>query len=70
MKDFLGNELSVGDKVLVTTYHQSGMVRGTVVQITPKRCRVTFELYEYCPNEEKLLDSFQILLLPNLEVDS
>lgn len=42
MKDFLGYELEVGDEVVTTPKHYRGLVRATVLKITPQKVRVSY----------------------------
>ena len=43
MKDFLGNELSVGDKVITIIPNYRGLVLATVIKFTPKKVRVSYK---------------------------
>lgn len=36
MKDFLGQEVSVGDRVVFTSYGGEGMSKGTIEKMSPK----------------------------------
>ena len=36
MKDFLGQEVSVGDAVILTAYSGSGLSKGTIIKVNPK----------------------------------
>lgn len=36
MKDFLGQEVAVGDTVVLTAYSGSGLSKGTITKIDPK----------------------------------
>ncbi len=40
MKDFLGNELNVGDKVVCIELNYKNLVKGEIVKITPKAMKV------------------------------
>lgn len=40
MKDFLGNQLNVGDKVVCIELNYKNLVRGEVTKITPQAMRV------------------------------
>lgn len=42
MKDFLGNELKVGDEVACIQLGYKNLVRGTVVKLTPQAMRVNW----------------------------
>lgn len=42
MKDFLGNELNVGDEVVCIELNYKNLKRATVVRITPKTIFVTY----------------------------
>ena len=40
MKDFLGNDLSTGDRVVLTAPNYRSLVKATVIGFTPKNVRV------------------------------
>lgn len=40
MKDFLGNQLNIGDKVVCIELNYKNLVRGEVIKITPQAMRV------------------------------
>lgn len=42
MKDFFGQELNIGDKVAVTPKDYRGLVEATIISLTPKNVRVTY----------------------------
>lgn len=39
-RDFLGNELKVGDDVVFMLIGYRDLRRGTIVKMTPKKCRI------------------------------
>lgn len=47
MKDFLGNELQVGDKVVCLERDYRNLIRATVVKLTPKMIFVEFTRKTY-----------------------
>ena len=42
MKDFLGQEISIGDTVVLTAPEYRHFVKAKVIQFTPKKVRVEF----------------------------
>jgi hypothetical protein len=42
MKDFLGQEISIGDTVVLTAPKYRHFVKAKVIQFTPKKVRVEF----------------------------
>lgn len=42
MKDFLGYELEVGDEVVTTPKNYRGLVKATVLKLTPQKIRVSY----------------------------
>lgn len=42
MRDFLGQNISVGDSVVTTPKNYRGLVKATVVAFTPKKVRVRY----------------------------
>lgn len=47
MKDFLGQEVSVGDRVVITSYGGYGLSKGTIEKINPKTVVVRTSPGEY-----------------------
>lgn len=45
MKDFLGNEVKVGDKVACLEKGYNNLVTAKVVKLTPQKIRVTYDHY-------------------------
>ena len=44
MKDFLGQELQVGDIVVVAPKNYRGLVKAKVVSLTPQKVRLTYRV--------------------------
>ena len=42
MKDFLDNELAIGDEVVATPKNYRGLVRAQIVAFTPQQVRVKY----------------------------
>jgi hypothetical protein len=42
MKDFLGNQVNVGDKIVCIELGYKNLVHGEIVKITPKAMRVKY----------------------------
>jgi hypothetical protein len=59
MKDFLGQELTIGDRVIVPEYYNYvGFSWGTIIKFTPKMVRVSYGAPQ-CG--ERLLDTRAVL---------
>jgi hypothetical protein len=43
MKDFIGQELSIGDTVVTTPKHYRGLVKAVIISFTPKQVRVLYK---------------------------
>lgn len=43
MKDYIGQELKVGDKVVFVRQHYTSLAKGTIVKFTPKAAKIRFE---------------------------
>jgi len=45
MKDFLGRELAIDDKVVSTIKNYRGLIRAKIIQFTPQKVRVEYKSY-------------------------
>lgn len=67
-KDFLGNELSLGDEVVFVQQNYRNYLRGHIVAFTPKNVRVSFigdSRYPSSINEILQQDSQLIKVMKN-----
>lgn len=40
MKDYLGNELKIGDEVIATNIHFADLIIGKIIRFTPKKVEI------------------------------
>ena len=52
--DLLGNEVQVGDEVIIMEPHYKDYINGTILKFTPKGFRVKYQ----CPNFAHPTDTF------------
>lgn len=43
MKDFLGQEVAVGDTVILTAYSGTGLIKGTILKVNKSTVEVSME---------------------------
>ena len=64
MKDLIGNELSIGDKVITTVQGYEELVIGKITKFTPQKCYVEFipnpSNPSYVVTKPKLKNNYQI----------
>jgi hypothetical protein len=61
-RDFLGQELAVGDRVIIPDAHgYAGFNWGTIIKITPKMVRVAYKSESNYSDGEKVLDPRAVL---------
>lgn len=65
MKDFLGQELQIGDEVIFSPKHYKyTLVTGTIIKFTPQKIRVA---YKFNYGGEYLLEPAQLIKKPTKE---
>lgn len=73
MKDYIGQELKLNDKVVFVRQHYTSLAKGTIVKFTPKGARIRFEdANKDCFNSDKNLHikySDQIIKVSKEEQD-
>lgn len=47
MKDYLGNELEVGDQVVFVRLNYRDLMKGTIIKLTPKMVRIGWKSKRY-----------------------
>lgn len=70
MKDCLGNELHIGDKVICADMNNSDLLIGEIIAFTPKKARIRYVRSEFnnCPGQqESLKESYQIYRRPDAD---
>ena len=65
MKDFLGNELQVGDNVVFVQLGYRNLLKGVVSKITPKTILITHAMTNTCSTETKQTPSQVVKFDPN-----
>lgn len=66
MKDVVGQDVSIGDRVVITRTGYRDMVPGEVVKLTPKGCKVRWNTgSEYSPVEDTFRTSDMIVKVPS-----
>lgn len=65
MKDFLGNELEIGDEVIFSPKHYKySLVIGKITAFTPKKIRVVYRFIHENYDYDYLLEPAQLIKKP------
>ena len=64
MKDCMGKEISLGDKVICSDMRYADLLIGEVIGFTPKKARIRYSRSEHLDMEkhEQLKESYQIFV--------
>jgi hypothetical protein len=65
MKDFLGNELKIGDEVVFVQLHYRNLLRGTIKNMTAKTILISHKATNNYQMETKQSPD-QVIKIPNL----
>ena len=66
-KDFLGNELFVGDEVVFMQIGYRGLMKGVIKSLSPKKATITHEKTNTC-STESTQEHTQLIKISNFEV--